>query len=279
VLFPTPQLRASSASVAPSAHRLRASACCAWVNFGFRPMRCPRFCARLRPLAVRVRMRSRSTSAKPPRTAIIKRVVLVTVSAHGLASERNCAVASTIRLTIANRSNVLRVGHFLAENLGAPDALQLLKLAIEGLAHGADAGITETAVNPLIRRWQANFPKFLRPQCRLSHARQTIGLSSALAPKGRSPRQQPTARSGGYLPLAPGVSTVRYPIPQRTFKYVATVQSVTRRAKNRPVQRRRRRSASGPFRNAAHPRPVRYRRADRVNMRVRNDEVDIGSGQ
>jgi hypothetical protein len=32
---------------------------------------------------------------------------------------------------------------------------------------------------------------------------------------------------GGYLPLAPGVSTVRYPIPQRTFKYVATVQSLT----------------------------------------------------
>jgi hypothetical protein len=35
------------------------------------------------------------------------------------------------------------------------------------------------------------------------------------------------AQSGGYPPLAPGVSTVRYPIPQRTFKYVATVQSVT----------------------------------------------------
>jgi hypothetical protein len=35
------------------------------------------------------------------------------------------------------------------------------------------------------------------------------------------------AQSGGYLPLAPGVSTVRYPIPQRTFKYVATVQVVT----------------------------------------------------
>jgi hypothetical protein len=32
---------------------------------------------------------------------------------------------------------------------------------------------------------------------------------------------------GGYPPFAPGVSTVRYPIPQRTFKYVATVQSVT----------------------------------------------------
>jgi hypothetical protein len=35
------------------------------------------------------------------------------------------------------------------------------------------------------------------------------------------------AAVGGYLPLATGVSTVRYPIPQRTFKYVATVQSVT----------------------------------------------------
>ena len=35
------------------------------------------------------------------------------------------------------------------------------------------------------------------------------------------------AQLGGYLPSAPGVSTVRYPIPQRTFKYVATVQSVT----------------------------------------------------
>jgi hypothetical protein len=35
------------------------------------------------------------------------------------------------------------------------------------------------------------------------------------------------AQKGGYLPLATGVSTVRYPIPQRTFKYVAPVQSVT----------------------------------------------------
>ena len=31
----------------------------------------------------------------------------------------------------------------------------------------------------------------------------------------------------GYLPLAPGVSTVRCPIPQRTFKYAVTVQGVT----------------------------------------------------
>jgi hypothetical protein len=51
----------------------------------------PRFCARVRPSAVRVRIRSRSTSASPPNTAIISRPVLVPVSAHGSASERNCA--------------------------------------------------------------------------------------------------------------------------------------------------------------------------------------------
>ena len=36
-----------------------------------------------------------------------------------------------------------------------------------------------------------------------------------------------SAQLGGYLPLAPGVSAVRYPISQRTFQYVATVQAVT----------------------------------------------------
>jgi hypothetical protein len=44
---------------------------------------------------------------------------------------------------------------------------------------------------------------------------------------GRHETARPMSQLGGYLPLAPGVSTVRYPIPQRTFKYVATVQSVT----------------------------------------------------
>jgi hypothetical protein len=43
-------------------------------------------------------------SASPPRTAIINLPVLVPVSAHGSASERNCALASTICLTMANRS-------------------------------------------------------------------------------------------------------------------------------------------------------------------------------
>ena len=64
--------------------------------------------ARVLPSAVRVRMRSRSTSASPPNTASIKRPVLVPVSAYGSAKERNCALASTMRLTMANRSKVLR---------------------------------------------------------------------------------------------------------------------------------------------------------------------------
>ena len=36
-----------------------------------------------------------------------------------------------------------------------------------------------------------------------------------------------TSQKGGYLPLETGVSAVRYPIPQRTFEYVATVHTVT----------------------------------------------------
>ena len=40
----------------------------------------------------------------------------------------------------------LRAGHFLAVNLAASRAAQLLKLGVEGLAVGADAGIAERAV-------------------------------------------------------------------------------------------------------------------------------------
>jgi hypothetical protein len=36
-----------------------------------------------------------------------------------------------------------------------------------------------------------------------------------------------TAGSGGELPLALGVSTVRYPIPERNFDYISTVRSAT----------------------------------------------------
>jgi hypothetical protein len=75
---------------------MRRSACCASVNFGFRPMRCPRSAPGCDPRAVRVRIRSRSTSVKPPNTAIINRPVLVAVSTHGSSSDRNCALASTI---------------------------------------------------------------------------------------------------------------------------------------------------------------------------------------
>jgi len=49
-----------------------------------------------------------ATSASPPSTASINRPVLLALSAHGSAKDRNCALASTIRLTMANRSKVLR---------------------------------------------------------------------------------------------------------------------------------------------------------------------------
>ena len=134
--------------------------------------------ARLLPSAVRVRIRSRSTSASPPRTASIKRPVLVPVSAHGSASDRNCALASTMRLTMANRSKVLRASrsmrvtvttspgarrvehpeklapvgprarHLLAVDVpaAASGGAKLLKLGVEGLPVGADAGIADEAV-------------------------------------------------------------------------------------------------------------------------------------
>jgi hypothetical protein len=66
------------------------------------------------------------------------------------------------------------------------------------------------------------------------HQRAFAELDAHNFPNGRNRAQtrcqrQPvrTAGSGGYLPLVTRVSTVRYPIPQRTFQYVARVQSVT----------------------------------------------------
>jgi hypothetical protein len=67
-------------------------------------MRCPRALARLRPSAVRMRIRSRATSASPLSTEIIKRPVLVAVSAHGSASDRNRPPLSTICLTMESRA-------------------------------------------------------------------------------------------------------------------------------------------------------------------------------
>src|SRR5215468_8347351 len=62
------------------------------LHFRGRPACFPCVFTRLRPPAVRVRIRSRSTSAKPPRTAIISRPVLVPVSAHGSARRSLAAV-------------------------------------------------------------------------------------------------------------------------------------------------------------------------------------------
>jgi hypothetical protein len=113
--------------------------------------------------------------------------VLVPVSAHGSASDRNCALASTIFSKMANKSNVLRArrsirvtvttspgakgledfeelapvvvraGHLLAVNLGATRATKLVKLRVERLPVGTDTGIAETAVlrvsfGPILRR-------------------------------------------------------------------------------------------------------------------------------
>ena len=142
---------------------------------GGRPMCFPRALARLRPSAVRVQIRSRSTSARPPRTASINRPVLVPVSAHGSAKDRNCAFASTMRLTMPNKSKGAAgeavdachrhhvAGGQLAEHLvklapvgaharhllavdvpaAASRGAKLLKLAVNRLPVGADAGIAD----------------------------------------------------------------------------------------------------------------------------------------
>jgi len=65
---------------------------CAGVREGGRPKCFPWALARLLPSAVRVRIRSRSTSASPPRTTSIKRPVLLVLSAHGSAKDRNCVL-------------------------------------------------------------------------------------------------------------------------------------------------------------------------------------------
>src|SRR3984893_7278460 len=69
---------------------------------------------------------------------------------------------------------------------------------------------------------------FLRPQCRLSDPRQTIGLFVGPCPTADLRLRRREGQHGvDTCPWHPGVSTVRCPIPQRTFKYVATIQSVT----------------------------------------------------
>ena len=68
----------------------------------------PRALARLLPSAVRVRIRSRSTSAKPPSTASISRPVLVPVSAHGSAKDRGKAMGRPPSLTPAQQKEATR---------------------------------------------------------------------------------------------------------------------------------------------------------------------------
>jgi hypothetical protein len=68
------------------ARRRRASFCCCGVSFGGRPMCCPRAFARLRPSAVRVRIKSLRVKGLPVRTdaGIAKGAVLQFASGHML---------------------------------------------------------------------------------------------------------------------------------------------------------------------------------------------------
>jgi hypothetical protein len=61
--------------------------------------------------------------AKPPSTASIKRPVLLVLSADGSAKDRNCALASTMRLTMANRSKVLRARRSIRVTAGLADVV------------------------------------------------------------------------------------------------------------------------------------------------------------
>jgi hypothetical protein len=70
---------------------------------------------------------------------IIKRPVLVAVSAHGSASERNCLPASTIYLTIANR----------------PKGLCLLELLIQIWLHLFVGHSFSGYLSPVDRHWPA----------------------------------------------------------------------------------------------------------------------------
>ena len=164
--------------MAPSARRRRASACCAAVNFRGRPICWPRFCARLRPSAVRVRIKSRSTSARPPRTANhqapgagagvgprFRQGSKLRLGVHDLLDDgeqvegaprqpvnaRHChhvAGREVFEHVEKLASVVMCARHLLALNLGASRAAKLLKLAVAHLAVGADAAIADEPVFP-----------------------------------------------------------------------------------------------------------------------------------
>jgi hypothetical protein len=87
--------------------------------------------------------------------------------------------------------------------------------------------LTFATRHPLNGLAQENPSEILRPQCRLSDPRQTIGLFVGPCP---IPAVSNTSRDrplGGYLPLETKVFAVCCPIPQRIFKYAVTVQTVS----------------------------------------------------
>jgi hypothetical protein len=67
------------------------------------------------------------------------------VSAHDSASDRNSAFASTMRLTMPNRSKVLRASRSIRVTVTTSPGGQLVELHVKRLAVGVGAGITDEA--------------------------------------------------------------------------------------------------------------------------------------
>jgi hypothetical protein len=97
---------------------------------------------RLLPSAVRVRVRSRSTSARPPNAASIKCPLLVPVSAYGSARQRNCL------------HNPPHPGEIIKEL-----CLEPLSLSVTDAARGL--GVTRKALSKLLNghagKWQSDW--------------------------------------------------------------------------------------------------------------------------
>jgi hypothetical protein len=76
--------------------------------------------ARLLPSAVRVRIRSRSTSASPPNTASINRPVLAPVSAHGFGRGSELRLGVRELFDDAKTGKVLRARRSIKIRHGSP---------------------------------------------------------------------------------------------------------------------------------------------------------------
>jgi hypothetical protein len=170
------------------------------VSFGLRPRLLPAALARARPSPVRVRINSRSNSARPPRTVSIKRPCAEVVSAHASPSERKAGFLLGDRYKrvqqVAGRAGEAikprhhhhvaggdfgekptkrrpvnrRAARHLAEHLARADGAKLPRLRFNALAASRDAGI---AVNR-----DSRFRDGARPAFGSGHGGETDGASA-----------------------------------------------------------------------------------------------------